>query len=88
MSMESAVAFYERLKKDTELQKKLKELGSKEKIKPYVENDLGYDFTKEEMRRVLLERNPEMTDEDLEAAVGGAGYTQFDGFIYISAAYV
>ena len=88
MSMESAVAFYELVKKDVELQKKLKELGSKEKIQSYVKNDLGYDFTKEEMQSVLLEQNPEMTDEDLEAAVGGVGCTPFDGFIYISAAYV
>lgn len=86
MSMESAAAFYERVKKDVELQEKLKELGSKEKVQSYVKNDLGYDFTKEEMQSVLLEQNPEMTDEDLEAAVGGAGCTPFDG-IFIAAVY-
>ena len=86
MSMESAAAFYERVKKDGELQEKLKELGSKEKVQSYVKNDLGYDFTKEEMQSVLFEQNPKMTDEDLEAAVGGAGCTPFDG-IFIAAVY-
>ena len=86
MSMESAAAFYERVKKDVELQEKLKELGSKEKVQSYVKNDLGYDFTKEEMQSVLFEQNPKMTDEDLEAAVGGAGCTPFDG-IFIAAVY-
>ncbi|NCB17316.1 MAG: Nif11-like leader peptide family natural product precursor [Synergistales bacterium] len=87
MSMESAVAFYERLEKDTELQEKLKELEGKEKIGPYVKNDLGYDFTKEEMQKVIFERNPRMTDEDLERVVGGVVSTHSDGFHYISAAY-
>jgi len=71
MSMESAVAFYERLEKDAELREKLRELGSKEKVEPYIKNELGYDFTEEEMRKVVFERNPEMTEEDLEAVVGG-----------------
>ena len=41
MSMESAVAFYERLEKDVELQEKLKELGTKENISQYVKGELG-----------------------------------------------
>ena len=71
MSMESAVAFYERLEKDVELQEKLKELGTKENISQYVKGELGYDFTLEEMQKVIFERNPEMTDEELEAVTGG-----------------
>ncbi len=71
MSIESAVAFYERVEKDVGLQEKLKELGTKENISQYVKNELGYDFTLEEMQKVIFERNPEMTDEELEAVVGG-----------------
>ena len=71
MTMGSAVAFYERVEKDVQLQEKLKELGSKEKIEPYVKNELGYDFTKEEMQKVIFERNPDLSDEELEKVVGG-----------------
>ena len=71
MSMESAVAFYECVEKDAALREKLRELGSKEKVAPYVKNELGYDFTEEEMQKVVFEQNPEMTDEDLEAVAGG-----------------
>ena len=73
MSMESAVAFYERVEKDVELQKKLRELGSKENVERYVKGELGYDFSLEEMRKVIFERNPEMTDEEMEAVTGGVG---------------
>ena len=72
MSIESAVAFYERVEKDTALQEKLKELGTKENISQYVKGELGYDFTLEEMQKVIFERNPEITDEELEAVVGGS----------------
>ena len=75
MSMESAVAFYERVEKDVELQAKLKELNTKENISQYVKNELGYDFTFEEMQKVIFERHPEITDEELEAVVGGAVIT-------------
>ena len=36
-----------------------------------MKGELGYDFTLEEMQKVVFERNPEMTDEELEAVVGG-----------------
>jgi len=36
-----------------------------------VKGELGYDFTFEEMQKVVFERNPEMTDDELEAVVGG-----------------
>ena len=71
MSAESAVAFYERLEKDIELQEKLKELGTKEKIEQHVKGELGYDFTLEEMQKVIFEKNPDLTDDELEAVVGG-----------------
>jgi predicted ribosomally synthesized peptide with nif11-like leader len=71
MSIESAKAFYERVETDTELQEKLKELNTKENIEPYVKGELGYEFTLEEMQKVIFEKNPEMTEEELEAVVGG-----------------
>ena len=51
MSMESAVAFYERMETDVRLQEKLKELNTKEDISQYVKGELSYDFTMEEMQR-------------------------------------
>jgi predicted ribosomally synthesized peptide with nif11-like leader len=75
MSMESAVAFYERVEKDVELQEKLKELNTKENVSQYVKGELGYDFTLEEMQKVIFERHPEITDEELETIVGGAVIT-------------
>ncbi len=71
MSIESAKAFYERVETDTELQEKLKELNTKENIEPYVKGELGYEFTLEEMQKVIFEKNPEMTEEEREAVVGG-----------------
>ena len=82
--MESAVSFYERLEKDVELQKKLKELGTKENISQYVKGELGYDFTLEEMQKVIFERNPEMTDEELEAVVGGDQLLEIISQIFMS----
>ena len=72
MSMESAAAFYERLQSDAALQENLKAAGTRDQVEAYVKGELGYDFTKEEMQKVVFERNPEMTDEELEAVVGGA----------------
>ena len=84
MPMESAVAFYERLEKDAELQEKLKELGTKENISQYVKGELGYDFTLEERQKVIFERNPEMTDEELEAVVGGDQLLEIISQIFMS----
>lgn len=71
MSMESAVAFYERVETDLELQEKLKKLNTKESISQYVKGELGYDFTAEEMQKVIFEGNPDISEEELEAVVGG-----------------
>lgn len=71
MSMESAVAFYEKLEGDLKLQERIKGVGGQEELEKLVKDELGYDFTREEMQKVIFERNPEMTDEELEAVVGG-----------------
>lgn len=75
MSMEAAVTFYERLEKEPELQEQLKELETPERVQIYVRDELGYDFTREEMQKVVFERHPEMTDEELEAVTGGLALT-------------
>ena len=56
-----------------ELRKKLREPDSKENVERYVKGESGYDFSFAEMRKVIFERNPEMTDEELEAVTGGVG---------------
>lgn len=71
MSVESAAAFYERLQSDASLLDTLNECGGKERLMQYVKDELGYDFTPREMRKVLFERNPEMTEEELQSVVGG-----------------
>ena len=71
MSMESATAFYDKLESDTELTARIQELQTRKAIGQYVREELGYDFSLEEMQKVIFERNPEMSDEDLEAVVGG-----------------
>ena len=77
MSMESAVAFYERMEMVFDLHRKFKELGCKERVQPYLKNELVYDFTGEEMLKVVLDKNPEMTDGDLEEVTRGAHYPIF-----------
>ena len=71
MSLESAAAFYERLEREPELTERIRELNTPDRIESYVKGELGYDFTKEEMQRVIFERNPEMSDEEMEAVTGG-----------------
>ena len=79
MSVESAAAFYDRLENDLALMAKLKELSDKELLVLYVKDELGYEFTQEEMRKVLFERNPEMSEEDLQSVVGGVGGSAASG---------
>ena len=71
MSIEFAAAFYDRLQNEVSLQEQLKAMADRDRVEAYVRDELGYDFTKEEMQKVIFERNPEMTDEELEAVVGG-----------------
>ena len=73
MSLESAAAFYERVQNDEAFQEQIKTLKDPDVIERYVKDELSYDFTREEMQQVIFERNPEMTDEELEAVVGGLG---------------
>ncbi len=70
MSKESAVAFLERLEGDEVLVERLRGCTVPEAEK-LVKGELGYDFTKEEMQQAVFARNPEVTDEELEAVVGG-----------------
>ncbi len=84
MSQESAVAFYERLESDTELTARIQELQTREAIGLYVREELGYDFSLEEMQKVIFERNPEITDEELEAVVGGLGTLETLGIVGVT----
>ena len=79
ISVEAAAAFYDRLGNDLALIGKLKELGERERLLLYVKDELGYDFTREEMRKVLSERNPELSEEELQSVVGGTEYGASNG---------
>ena len=81
MSLESAAAFYERVQNDEAFQEQIKTLKDPDVIERYVKGELGYEFTKEEMQRVIFERNPEMSDEELEAVTGGSTSTLFLIFV-------
>ena len=70
MSRESAAAFLERLESDEVLAERLRGCTVPE-VEKLVKEELGYDFTKEEMQQAIFEKNPEITDEELEAVVGG-----------------
>ena len=70
MSRESAAAFLERLEGDEVLVERLRGCTMPE-AERLVKEELGYDFTREEMQEVIFEKNPEITDEELEAVVGG-----------------
>ena len=49
-------------------------LGTAEKIGRYVREELGYTFTKKEAEQVFFERNPEMSDEEMEKVWGRLRY--------------
>nr|HPJ26161.1 Nif11-like leader peptide family RiPP precursor [Synergistaceae bacterium] len=71
MSLASAEKFYEDLENDPKLTEHIRELQNPETISHYTRNELGYEFTREEMQKVIFERNPELSDGELEAVVGG-----------------
>ena len=81
MSEESAEKFYERLENDPELTEHIRELQNPKAIGHYVRNELGYDFTLEEMQKVIFERNPEMSDEELEIVIGGLSSEQITSIV-------
>jgi hypothetical protein len=68
--MESAAAFYETLENDTALMERIAKMTPKEAEK-LVKEELQYDFTREEMQKVIFQRYPEMTDQELEIVTGG-----------------
>jgi predicted ribosomally synthesized peptide with nif11-like leader len=70
MSRESAAAFLERLEGDEVLAERLRGCTVSE-AEELVKEELGYDFTREEMQQVIFEKNPQITDEELETVVGG-----------------
>ena len=76
MSMESAAAFYEKLETDDQLRRQVNGAGSQHELEKLVKDELGYDFTQEEMQEVIFEKNPVLSDEELEAVVGGSQATQ------------
>jgi predicted ribosomally synthesized peptide with nif11-like leader len=71
VSREAAIAFYERLEKEPALAERLRELETPAQVENYVKGELGYDFTKAEIQKVIFEKNPGISDEELEAVVGG-----------------
>jgi predicted ribosomally synthesized peptide with nif11-like leader len=71
MSYEHALAFSALLEENEELEQKLQNLGTVEKIERYVRKELGYAFTKKEAEQVFFEKNPEMSDEEMEKIWGG-----------------
>ncbi len=70
MSQESAVAFYEKLQNDEALVEQIQEMTPAE-VQNLVQQEWGFDFTAEEMQQVIFDRHPELSDEELEAVIGG-----------------
>ena len=83
MSLEEAASFYDRLEKDEALARHVSSLRTPEEVRRFVREELGYRFTQEEMQRVVYERHPEMTDEELEAVTGGFALTSTISIIAI-----
>lgn len=65
MSMESAKAFFERLKSDEYFSKRVYEYNTKESLLEYILS-AGYDFTQEEFNQV----NDELSDGELDNVSG------------------
>ena len=87
MSREAALEFYERLESDRTLQEQLEALGDPERIARHVREELGYRFTREEMRQVICERNRDLSDEELEAVVGGTEGAEIPGRTFLNLLY-
>ncbi len=81
MSLQFAEKFYERLENDPKLAEKIQELQNPETINHYIRDELGYDFTRKEMQEVIFERKPELSDEELEAVVGGLSHEEEAGLL-------
>jgi predicted ribosomally synthesized peptide with nif11-like leader len=75
MSLESAKAFFAKVKTDDELAKKLAEAGSEEKLREIIATVGDFDFSQQEWTdAVLAESGVEISEEDLEKVAGGGGY--------------
>lgn len=79
MTIENVKAFYKRLADDESFRTQIETAGSKQRCSQIV-REAGYDFTQEEFEEFtaqLLDSNPkvnpgELSETELEAAVGGA----------------
>jgi predicted ribosomally synthesized peptide with nif11-like leader len=73
MSIESAKAFFEKIKNDEDFNKSLGEIATSEERMEYVKK-AGFDFTKEEIKSI----KDELSDEDLDKVAGGGDCTSND----------
>jgi len=72
VSVESAKAFVEKMKKDAEFAKKVTECKGKEAREAFVK-EAGFVFTAEDLKA----STSELTDEELEAVAGGNSYHDY-----------
>lgn len=68
MSKESAHAFIERMKADSEFATKIREFQKMDDVKSFIKH-AGFEFTQEEMDGFC----GELTDDDLDQVSGGKG---------------
>jgi len=68
MSIESAQKFYETIQKDDALRIKIE--AAKKEEQPQIIKDAGYDFTQDELKKVLAS-NTELSADDLINISGG-----------------
>ncbi len=72
MSKESAKAFFELVKSDEDLAKKLHEAKSEAEVRVLIDAAGDYDFTQAEWKdAVLAETGVEISDADLDKVAGG-----------------
>jgi predicted ribosomally synthesized peptide with nif11-like leader len=72
MSIEQAQAFFEKVKNDQELQKRLSEAKDNES-KLEIARQEGFEFDLEEAKKAR-ETNEELSDEEMESVAGGRLY--------------
>ncbi len=71
MSIESAKAYFERVKNDEDFRKELEGQASVEERMKFAKAQ-GFDFTKEEIREV----REGLSEEELDGAAGGIGHVE------------
>jgi predicted ribosomally synthesized peptide with nif11-like leader len=72
MAVKDAKAFVEKLKTDSVLLAKL-QAAKDDAAKQKIAHDLGYDFSKDDLKTLAQQNTAELSDEDLEAVAGGSG---------------